>query len=102
MGKRRFWDYCVEVWCEGTFFTPACWRIGKQGESPGNGRSSAPNLGRWVRLFEASLQEEPYKKFKFGPIVRARIIHQETGIVVAEWRRAGSGFVQLARRSRTA
>lgn len=97
MAKRRFWAYRVEVWCAATFFTPGQWHTGQRGGKSGDGRPTAENLDRWVQQFEAALGEKPYKRFRFGPVVRARVIHQETDVVVAEWRRAGAGFVRLTR-----
>jgi len=96
MKRKRFWTYRVETWSEKSFFTPSCWNPRK------NGKPNAVNLSQWVRQVEVMLGEEPYKRFRFGLVVRARIIHQETDAVIAEWKRAGSGFVRLERSNRPA
>ena len=91
MAENRFWAYRVEVWCGSTFFSPGEWRVEDDGDRPGGGEPTIENLKRFIAGAEKLLGEEPVARWKFGPITRARVVHQESDTVVAEWKLAGSG-----------
>lgn len=88
MPKRNIPIYRLEVECEGAVLTPAIWRVSKHGDTVGHGRPTAENLDRWVRAAEAA-RSPVHKRLGLHRVVRARIVHQRSGKVVAEWWRGG-------------
>jgi hypothetical protein len=97
MPKRNRPTFRLEVQCEGAVLTPAIWRVSKHGDTPGHGRPTAENLARWIRAVEAA-RSPVYKRLGLHRIVHARIVHQTSGTVVAEWRHGERGLVRLSRR----
>lgn len=91
MSEIGCWMYRVEIWCGSTFFTPGEWRVHAHGDTPGNGEPTVENLKRFIAGVEEVLRKEPFARFKFGPVTRARVVYQESETVAAEWTLAGSG-----------
>jgi hypothetical protein len=86
MPKRNRAIYRLEIECEGAVLTPAIWRVGSHGDTPGHGRPTTENLARWVKTLEAT-RCPVFKRLGLHRVIRARIVRQTSGKVVAEWRR---------------
>jgi hypothetical protein len=97
MPSRKRPTYRLEVECEGAVLTPAIWRVGSHVPTQGHGRPTVENIARWVRAVEEA-RNPVYERLGLHRIVRARIIHQTSGKVVAEWQRRGRGLLRLSRR----
>ena len=94
MRNRNRPTYRLEVECEEAVLTPVIWRVSSHGDKPGHGRPTIENLARWVKAVEAA-RGPVHKRLGLRRVVRARIIHQTSGMVVVEWWRMGSGLGRL-------
>lgn len=79
---------------------PGEWRARRQGVIPADGKPSEENLKRHVEHYEQSTREGgPNAHLGKTVILSARIVDQQTGMVVAEYKRPeppeyGLGYMQ--------
>ena len=80
------YKYRLEMQVPGYHLTPMRWLVRASGQFPGYGKPTNENLEKHVRAFEASTQEGG-PNAHLGPtrVSKAKIIHQETGVVVAAY-----------------
>jgi hypothetical protein len=90
MGKTRTYTYRLELRViSGAYYTPQGWLVrGSRLLGPGKGKPTAGNIDKWVTAFENSMRPGGVNAhLGIDQVTYARIVHQASGQVMAEWRR---------------
>lgn len=89
MSRSSTPTYRLEYSVPGFHITPMAWRVKKHGLVPGNGMPTDENLRKEVLGFEKSCEPGgPNEHLGRTTVLKAKVIHQDTGKVVATYTRA--------------